>query len=73
MVGSFQLWKKDEIEFQERLLDSSGLGDETYLPKGGCQALYSDLYQLSISSASAAFANMYICLQQKISLSVLRV
>lgn len=31
-IQSLQIWGEEALEFQEKLLNSSGLGDETYFP-----------------------------------------
>lgn len=31
-VGNLQIWGEEALQFQEKLLNSSGLGDETYFP-----------------------------------------
>lgn len=30
--GGVQIWGEEALQFQEKLLNSSGLGDETYFP-----------------------------------------
>ena len=30
--GCWQIWGEEALQFQEKLLNSSGLGDETYFP-----------------------------------------
>ena len=31
-----KIWGEEALEFQEKLLNSSGLGDETYFPDSAC-------------------------------------
>jgi hypothetical protein len=31
-----QIWGEEALQFQEKLLNSSGLGDETYFPDSAC-------------------------------------
>ncbi len=34
-----KIWGEEALDFQEKLLNSSGLGDETYFPDSACRCL----------------------------------
>ena len=36
---ALQMFDERALDFQEKILDRSGLGDETYLPDGECRTL----------------------------------